>query len=456
MKMHCSNWQAFPKWTGLVSAILFLLVQIPLHATIAIEAWTTGNGARVFFVQTHNIPILDVSVDFDAGSRYDPQNRAGLSSMTNMLLAGGIAASRHPSKEPALTEAAISEGFADIGAQYSVYASPDRAGVRLRMLSDQEVSGKAVTLLARMLAQPSFPDSQFQRDRKRAISAIRESLTQPDAIAARAFMEVLYGTHPYAFSPTPETLASIRRSDLVSFHAAHYVAETAVISIVGDASRERAEAIAEELSMRLKRSRDSRVSLELPEVEPGLTRESFIAHPSVQSHILIGMPALARGDPDFFALTVGNYILGSGGFVSRLMQEVREKRGLSYSVYSQFDPRIQKGPFIIGLQTKTEQTEEAVAVARDTLEAFMRDGPTQAELKSAISHLVDSFPLRKDNNSKVLSLVSTIGFYGLPLDYLNSWPDRIQEVGIQDVRDAFSRKLLPGQLSTVIVGQKPE
>ena len=456
MKIHSSTWQMFLKRAWLFTAALLLLVQLPLHATVVIEAWKTENGVRVYFVQTHAIPILDIGVDFDAGSRFDSRNRAGLAAMTNMLLTSGIAAANRPLREPAVTEAGISDAFANIGARHSVYANSDRAGVRLRTLSDREVSDRAVATLARMLAHPSFPEKLFQRDKKRAISAIKEALTQPDAIVSREFMEVLYTEHPYAFSPTPESLASIRRSDMVAFHATHYVADKAVISIVGDATRERAEEVAEELSRRLNRSEDGRKSAELPAVEPSAVRERFIRHPSVQSHILIGMPSMERGDPDFFAITVGNYILGGGGFVSRLMQEVREKRGLSYSVYSQFDPHIQKGPFIISLQTQTEQTEEAVSVARETLETFMRDGPTQAELDGAISHLVNGFPLNMDNNSKVLSLVSVIGFYGLPLDYLNSWQDRIREVRAEDIRGAFSRKLSPEGLSTVIVGQKKE
>ncbi|MCL1887168.1 MAG: insulinase family protein [Betaproteobacteria bacterium] len=433
--------------------VIGLLVQIPLHAAITIESWTTENGIRVFFVETHAIPVLDISVDFDAGTRRDPKGKAGLASLTNMMLARGVAASSQPLKEPVLTEAQISDVFADTGAQRSGSAGMDRAGMVLRTLSSRQEADRAVRVLARLLAQPDFPAEILQREKKRAISAVRESLTQPDTIASRAFMKALYGTHPYAFNPTPESLGSLTREDLQAFHRQHYAADTAVITIVGDASRARAEEIAQELGVRLRRLPAGKKPASLPEVPPVVASEIFIEHPATQSHILIGMPALKRGDPDFFALMVGNYVLGGGGFVSRLMQEVRVKRGLSYGVSSQFDSRLQKGPFIISLQTKKEQTKEAVKVVRDTFNTFMQNGPTEQELKAAQDNLVEGFPLRMDNNAKMLALVSMIGYYGLPLDYLNSWVDRVKAVTASDVREAFARKLSADKLSTIIVGE---
>lgn len=437
----------------LLGLAMLLLVQIPLHAAITIESWQTKNGARVFFVETHAIPVLDIGVDFDAGSRRDPNGKAGLAALTNLMLARGVAASHVPFKEPALTEARISDTFADTGAERSGSAGMDRASVILRTLSSEKESDQAIRVLARFLAQPAFPADMLQRDRTRAVSAIREALTQPDAIASRAFMKALYGSHPYAFSPTPESLRAITRKDLQEFHRRYYVAEAATITIVGDASRSRAEAIAEELSVRLNRLPAGEKTAPLPDVPVSTGGERFIEHPATQSHILVGMPALTRGDPDFFALTVGNYILGGGGFVSRLMKEVREKRGLSYSVFSQFESRMQKGPFIISLQTKKEQTKGAVKVVRETFDAFMKNGPGEDELKAAKDNLVEGFPLRMDNNVKILALVSMIGYYGLPLDYLNNWTDRISAVTVDDVREAFARKLSADRLSTVIVGE---
>jgi zinc protease len=181
-------------------------------------------------------------------------------------------------------------------------------------------------------------------------------------------------------------------------------------------------------------------------------QEKRIAHPASQSHILIGLPALARRDPDYFALTVGNYVLGGGGFVSRLTREVREKRGLAYSAHSYFLPTAQKGPFQLGLQTQKEQTDEALKVVRETLAAYLRDGPTAEELKAAKDNLIGGFPLRIDNNRKILDNVAAIGSYGLPLDYLDSWTANVARVSVEDIKAAFTRKILLDKLITVVVG----
>ena len=166
----------------------------------------------------------------------------------------------------------------------------------------------------------------------------------------------------------------------------------------------------------------------------------------------MGAPALARGDPDYFALTAGNYILGGGGFVSRLTHEVREKRGLAYSVYSYFNPLAQEGPFEIGLQTQKEQTVEALKIVRDTLAAYLRDGPTAEELKAAKDNLIGGFALRIDNNRKILDNIAAIGFYNLPLDYLDTWTANIAKVTTSEIKRAFNRKIAVDKLATVVVG----
>ena len=178
-----------------------------------------------------------------------------------------------------------------------------------------------------------------------------------------------------------------------------------------------------------------------PLAEPSLPKaaEKRLAHPSAQAHLLLGLPALKRGDPDFFPLLVGNYVLGGGGFVSRLMQEVRDKRGYAYSVYSYFAPMRQTGPFQIGLQTKRSQAADALKLTRDILDGFLKQGPSEAELAAAKANLTGSFPLRLDSNHKILENVAMIGFYGLPLDYLDTYQAKVQAVTVDDVKRAFGR-----------------
>lgn len=431
--------------------LLSLLGMGSAHAALQIQHWTLANGARVYFVENHTIPVLDMSVEFDAGSRRDPEGKTGVSGLTNAMLARGLREARLEGgqTEPVLNEAQISEAFADIAAQRGGGSGSDRAGASLRTLSSKAERDAAVQMLGRLLAQPSFPTDLLARDKARVIASIRESLTKPESIAQRAFSRAAYGAHPYGREETVESIQAISRDDLAAFHAAHYVANHAVVAIMGDVSRADADAIARELTRRLPQGT---ALAALPPTPAARAVEDWIAHPASQSHVLVGAPALQRGDPDFFALTVGNYILGGGGFVSRLTREVREKRGLAYSVYSYFSPLAQPGPFQIGLQTQRAETANALKVVRDTLADYLRTGPTEAELKAAKDNLVGGFSLRIDSNRKILDNLAVIGFYGLPLDYLDTWTANVERVSVADIRAAFGRKLAIERMATVVVG----
>lgn len=430
----------------LVCAFFLSSVTLQAQAALQIQSWSLPNGARVLFVENHAIPMLDLSVEFDAGSRRDPAGKSGLAELSNALLTRGVAAD---GSAPALSEAQILDGFADVAAQRGGGAAMDRAGVTLRVLSSAAERDAAVGLLARMLAQPSFPADLLARDQARTIAQVKEAQTKAEDIASKAFMATLYGAHPYARQESEASINAITRDDLLSFHRQHYVANRAVIAMIGDLTRAQADQIAQTLTQRLPQGAALPA---LPEVVIAAASEQRIAHPASQSHILIGMPALVRGDPDFFALTVGNYILGGGGFVSRLTNEVREKRALTYSVYSYFSPLAQQGPFQIGLQTKQEQTDEALGVVRQTLAAYLRDGPTAAELKAAKDNLTGGFALRIDNNRKILDNLAVIAYYKLPLDYLDTWTANVGKVSVAQIREAFKRKIALDKLTTIVVG----
>lgn len=431
----------------LLLGVLFgLCMGTPALAALPIQQWMTENGSKVLFVETHAIPVLDISVEFDAGSRRDPEGKSGLAALTNGSLDKGIL----PIYGDGVSESKILDTFADTGALRSSKITMDRAGYTLRVLSDQAESKKAIQLMSRLLATPSFPEELLERDKTRLVASIKEEMTRPEAIAIKTFKQDIYNDHPYGKSPSPESVVSITRDDLVSFHKTHYVANRALISIVGDIDKERAREIAAEISRDLPTS--SQELPALPIVKTNFGKTEAVSHPATQAHVLLGMPAVKRGDPDFFALTVGNYILGGGGFSSRLMQEVREKRGLSYSVYSKFQPMLQEGPFIVGLQTEKKQVDEALKVAQSTLDTFLKEGPTVAELQSAKGHLVNSFAMQIDNNRKVLELISLIGYYQLPLDYLDTWTANVQRVTAEDVKAAMNRKLSTEKMVTVVVG----
>lgn len=432
-------------WVLVLLALIAAMTAAPAWAGPKIQNWQTPAGTRVYFVESHALPMLDVQVDFSAGAAYDPPGKSGVSSLTAGLLDGGTAGRLGP-----LDEAAISNRLADLGALLRAGADQDRTSVSLRTLSAPAQREPALALLADVLSAPSFPVAVFERDRARTVSALKDSLTQPETLAVRAFWRTLYPGHPYGAQSTPEGLEGLTRDDLLTFWRGHYRADRAVITLVGDLSRQDAEAIALGLTQGLPQE-GAAASLTLPAVAPvqgGVVSE---AHPATQAHLYLGMPAIAKGDPDFFPLMVGNYILGGGGFVSRLTKEVREKRGYAYSVYSTFAPLRGPGPFYISLQTKRSQADEALKVVRETLDRFLAEGPTAAELQAAKANLEGGFPLRLDTSRKLLDNVANIGFYGLPLDYLDTYTRRVEAVSVADIRAAFARHVKAGQLVTVKV-----
>src|SRR5450830_2113820 len=237
-------------WSYLVLLSVIALGNAPLQAQAAlrIQSWLLANGARVLFVENHAIPMLDLSIEFDAGTRRDPLGKSGLASLTNAMLTRGASAA---ADAPALSEAQILDGFADVAAQRGGGASLDRAGVTLRMLSSAAERDAAVGLLARTLAQPSFPADLFARDQARTIADVKESQTKAEDIAAKAFWAALYGEHPYARQESEASVAGITRDDLANFHRAHYVANRAVIAMIGDVTRAQADQIAQRLTQQL-------------------------------------------------------------------------------------------------------------------------------------------------------------------------------------------------------------
>lgn len=420
---------------------------LPAWAGLPLEQWQTANGAKVMFVGTSAIPVIDISVEFDAGSRLDPAGKSGLAAMTNGLLEKGVAPANG---QKGMTEAQIMDAFADAGAIQYGKVSMDRGGCRLRVLSGQPSTDGAVELMTRYLAHPAFPADVLKRERSIMTAAIKEELTRPQNIGSRAFKQMIYGSHPYGQSPTVASVEAITRKDLVDFHRTYYVANRAVIGIVGDVSRKQAEALAEKISAQLPVSKSAMPIL--PDVPAQKSGEQVLSHPASQAHVFKGMAAVQRGDPDFFAMTVGNYILGGGGFSSRLMNEVREKRGLSYSVSSSFQTLVQPGPFMMGLQTEKTQSRNALAVVDQTFRDFLEKGPTAAEMEAAKEHLASGFVMNMEGNRKILDLITMVGTYNLPLDYLDTWTDKIRAVSAEDVKAAFARKLAAEKMATVVVG----
>jgi zinc protease len=416
----------------------------PAYALLPIEHWETSTGARVYFVHSDELPMVDISVQFPAGSGRDTLSRSGLAGLALNLLPSGTAD---------LDEEEVSRRLADVGANLGQTFDYDRAGLSLRSLSAEANLTPALEVLGRILQQPSFPTAALEREKARVLAGLQETDAKPAGIASRTFGRLVYRDHPYGLraSGEKESVAPLTRGDLAQFHTRFFNRRDAVVAIMGDVSRGRAEAIAEQLTARLPEA--SEPLPPLPPVAPldaASTRR--IPYPSAQAHIFLGAPGMKRDDPDYFALWVGNHILGGGGFSSRLTEELREKRGLTYSVSSRFSSYEQAGAFQIGLQTRADQADEALEVVRDTLARFAAEGPAPQELERAKQGLVGGFPLRIDSNRKIHDYLGLIGFYRLPLDYLDRFPDRVQAVTVEQVRDAFQRRIHPDRMVTVVVG----
>ena len=421
-------------------------------ATIPVQHWTQPSGAKVYLVESPAIAMVDVQIDFDAGSRRDPPGQAGLASLTATMLEKGVRASDGSS---GLDENALGEAWADLGAQFGAGASSDRMSFSLRSLTEPLLLNQAVTLAARQIAEPSFPDAVWQRERQRLQATLKESYTRPASVIGRAYSQAVYGSHPYGYEMTEATLASISVADFQTTHSAGVVACRARISMVGAVTRADADAIVARLLSRLPQLACASLPplLAVPEVAPlEASKETSIPFDSAQAHVLIGQPGFKRSDPDYFPLVVGNYILGGGGFVSRLTTEVREKRGLTYGVSSSFSPGLHAGSFTVGLQTRPDQTAQAVQIARQVVNDFVASGPSEAELQAAKDNLIGGFALRIDSNRKLLGNLSGIAWNNLPLDYLDTWTQQVEKVTAASIKAAFGRKLKTDKMATVILG----
>ncbi len=438
--MHAQDGNTMLPRFALLLALLLTVLQA--HAMAPIQHWVTGNGARVYYAPAPELPMVNVNVTFAAGSARDDGND-GVAHLTSTLLASGAAG---------MSADEIANRVQALGAELNTGSARDMAWVSLRTLSDAEHLQPALAIYTDVLGRPDFNAADLERERGRTLVGIRSEEQSPAAVAENAHYPAMYGKHPYASRPngSAESVSKITRPQILAFYQRYYVAHNAIIAIVGDVDRKAAEQLAETLSSKLQ---PGDVADPLPEPARLVqASEQRIFHPSAQTTVLVGAPGMRRGDPDYFTLYVGNHILGGSGLVSRMSKEIREKRGLSYSASSYFSPMEQNGPYLLSLQTRNDQTDAALAVLRDTLKEFIKDGPTDAELEAAKKNITGGFALRVDSNSKILDYLVVIGFYGLPLDYLDTFNANIMAVTREQIVDAFRRRVSPDSMATVIVG----
>ena len=441
----------FMKKTALVM-VLMTGVITSAYAILPIEKLDSFKGAQAYLVQTKALPMVDIEISIDAGDRYDPAAKSGLATVVGQLMNYGA-----KSEKGLLTEAQIADEIADLGANLGVSVSGERAVMRIRTLSRKDLRDRAVQLASAMLSAPTYDAKILAREKQRMTTALLEAETKPESVLDRRFRKSVYGNYPLANSPTVQSIANISATDLQQFHKQFYRGDRMIVSIVGDVSKAEAAEIVQGLLQRVPQSGPTIAKLpefERSPVEPLNQREVTIPFDSQQAHIAMGMTAVTRSNPDYFPLLVGNYVLGGGGFVSRLMSEVREKRGLAYSVFSYFAPGKDAGIFQAGLQTKNDQAALALEVISSSIAQFIADGPTQSELDAAKANLINGYPLRIDNNRKLLDNISSIAWNNLPLDTMEVWTKQVEAVSLEQVKAAFQKYLAMDRMKIVVLGAK--
>jgi len=424
--------------------IFSLLFVTSIQAAPKIQHWVTDNGVRVYFVPAPELPMMDLRVVFDAGAAKDG-DKHGLAILTNGLLAEGAGD---------WNSTQIAERFEDVGASFSNSSHRDMSLLSLRSLTDKKLLDQALDTFTIVLNQPTFPSDALAREKNRLLVALERKKQSPGAISGNAFYQALYKDHPYAYGADGEidTVKTITAKDLTAFYQQYFVAKNAIVALVGDITRKQAETIAKRVTDDLPQGEIAEKTRSANKIDQA--EEINIAFPSSQSHILVGQLGIKRGDPDYFPLYIGNHILGGSGLVSILSDEIREKRGLAYSSYSYFIPMRTEGPFLLGLQTKNESASEALAVLHDTLKRFVENGPTEEDLLAAKNNLVGGFALRIASNKKIVEQLASIGFYNMPLDYLDTFITHIEAIDATQIKSAFQRRINPDKMITVVVGNK--
>lgn len=411
-------------------------------ASFPIQHWVTKRGVQVYFLPAPQLPMVDIRVAFAAGAARDGEH-LGLASLTNTLLNQGT-------RQQDANQ--IASGFERVGAIYESEVARDMAIVSLRSLTDKKLFDPALALLTEVLTQANFPAKAFRREQNNQLMAIQGELQSPAAIASNRFYAALYGAHPYGHNilGTSQSVRQLSPQLAKTFYHRYYNAQNATVAIVGDINRQQAETIANKLSHGLVIGRKAPPLENMPPLAQGV--EQVIPYPAQQTNIRLGQVGISRDSVDYFPLIVGNYTLGGGSLVSRLFDEVREKRGLSYSAYSRFIPMAAKGPFVISLGTRNQQAQQALTVTQNVLHNFVKHGPTAAELSAAKKNINGSFALSLDSNRALADTLLAIGFYQLPLTYLDTYQKNVLAVTREQVRKAFQRHLHPDKMVVIRVG----
>jgi len=429
---------------NLISAIFVLVLSFaaPAAATQLAERETLPNGMVVLHSGRHSVPMVSVVMAIRAGSIAEPSAKAGLASLTAALLNEGT--QKRTSRE-------ISEAIEFVGGSLSASAGADYTTVSLTVLKKD--IGLGFDLLSDIVLHPAFREEEIARKKQITKNRLIQQNEEPGIVASIAFSKAVFGEHPYGrqVQGTVETLDTITRQDLVDFHGAYFAPNNTIVSVVGDISRD-------ELIRLLGEYFGNWQKKNIPEnVLPAIGRKQGptvikVNKDLTQTNIILGHLGISRDNPDYYAVTVMNYILGGGGFASRLVDNIRDNRGLAYDVHSYFSASKYSGNFQAGLQTKNESANTAIAEVIREMERMRTEPVSDKELADAKSYLTGSFPLRIDSNSKIAGFNLAVEYYGLGLDYIDRYPAIIDAITREDILKVAKKYLDAANYILVVVG----
>lgn len=408
-----------------------------------IQKVTTPSGITAWLVESHSLPMVSVEVAFRAGSAFDPQGKGGTANLTAALLTQGAGE---------LDAAAFQKEKDRLGAR--IAAGADTLNITAGFDALAEVTDKTFALFATALKNPTFDKADFTRLKKAVVAGRKRVEEQPRKLAQEAFAEVVYGRyHPYSHptSGTLRSLENIQVQDIKKYHRKMFTRANMVVSVVGAVTPQELSALLEEHLGDLPKGRKAMAVDQPPQEQPPVRQ--VIKQDIPQTTIVMGHKGLNRSHDDYFAALVTNHILGGGGFSAQLMQEVREKRGLVYGIYSYFNPMPYWGAFRVVAQTKNQSAGQVVEIVKDEISKLRTQGVSQEDFDAAISYLVGSFPLRLDSNSDILKYLTFMQTENLGVDYMNNWVSNIMQVSRADVRAAARKYMHPDEMAVVMVGQ---
>ena len=427
---------------GLLCLALCLPFASAQAADIIPTRSVTANGMTVLFLEQHFLPTVEIHALVKVGSAQDPPDKAGLANLTASLLDEGTLTR---------TSRQIAEQIDFVGGSLEAHAAEDFTTASTRALKKDADLGFA--LLADMLQHPAFHKQEFERVRTQILGEIVSDDDDPGNVAMKAFHQLIFHGHPYSWPAhgTEETLNKITVADIQQFHAREYLPNQTILVIVGELTQDQAATLVQTHFGSWKKGTPSPYQMKKPaSIERKMVQ--LIEKDLTQSTIVLGHTGISRTNPDYYAVTVMNYILGAGGFSSRLMDSIRDKQGLAYGIMSQFDSRLMPGAFFISLQTRTDVTNQAIAGVLTEIKG-MRDAPvTDQELNEAKSFIVGSFPLRVDSSAKLANVLAQVELYNLGLDYFTQYPKAIEKVTKDDVLRVAKQYLDPQHYALVVVG----